>query len=60
MALYVQYKCGQPQDINFTEDIIMAFISDLLNNIYVFIIKILENAGVNVEGLPALLIPEVE
>ena len=60
MALYVQYECGQPQDINFTEDIIMAFFASLINNIYAFVIGILKNAGVAVDDLPATLIPEVE
>ena len=35
----------------------MEFIANLLNNIYAMILKILENAGVDVEGMPALLIP---
>ncbi len=38
----------------------MDFIISLLNNIYAFIIGILKNAEVNVEGLPEVLIPEVK
>ena len=60
MALYVEYKCGKPRDINFTEDIIMAFFANLINNIYAFVIGILKNAGVVVDELPETLIPEVE
>ena len=35
----------------------MDFIKGLLNNIYAMIMGILKNAGVNVEGLPEVLIP---
>ena len=38
----------------------MEFIANLLNNIYVMILKILENAGVDVKGLPPFLIPVEE
>lgn len=38
----------------------MEFITNLLNSIYAFVMGILKNAGVNVEGLPEVLIPEVK
>ena len=38
----------------------MDFIVSLLNNIYAFVIGILKNAGVNIDGLPEVLIPEVK
>ena len=47
-------------EINFTEDNTLDFIFGLLNNIYAFVIGILKNAGVSVEGLPEVLIPETK
>ena len=38
----------------------MDFIIDLLNNIYKFVIGILKNSGVNVDGLPEVLVPETD
>ncbi len=35
----------------------MEFFTNLLNNIYAFIIGILKNANVPVDGLPEVLIP---
>lgn len=38
----------------------MEFFAKLINNIYAFVIGILKNAGVNVEGLGETLIPVEE
>ena len=50
------YRCGNTTRV-FMEVTTMEFIANLLNNIYDMILKILANAGVNVEGLPEVLVP---